>query len=43
MTLVPSFLDLLQPLHIVMTAPSFNSFLTLITGWVYARRRTVTA
>jgi len=42
MTLVPSFVDLVQPLAAVMTAPSFNNFLTLLTGWVYARRRTVT-
>ncbi len=41
-SLVPSFVDLLQPLSCVMTAPSFESFLTLITGWVFARRRTVT-
>lgn len=41
-SLVPSFVDLLQPLSFVMTAPSFQSFLTLITGWVFARRRTVT-
>jgi hypothetical protein len=25
-----------------MTAPSFNSFVTLLGGWVFARRRTVT-
>jgi hypothetical protein len=41
-SLVPSFVDLLQPLSAVMTAPSFQSFLTLITGWVFARRCTVT-
>lgn len=40
--LVPSFLDLLQPLSAVMTAPTFDSFLTILTGWVFARRRTVT-
>lgn len=40
--LVPSFLELLQPLSCVMTAPTFNSFLTLLGGWVFARRRTVT-
>src|SRR5260221_12884650 len=33
-TLVPSFLDLLQPLSSVMTAPSFQSFQTLLAGWV---------
>ena len=42
MALVPSFLELLQSLSMVMTAPSFVSFATLITGWVFARRRTVT-
>lgn len=41
-SLVPSFVDLMQPLSYVMTAPSFESFLTLITGWVFARRCTVT-
>ena len=41
-SLVPSFLDLLQPLSCVMTTPTFDSFLTVITGWVFARRRTVT-
>jgi hypothetical protein len=42
MTLVPSFVDMIQPLHVVMTTPSFASLLMLITGWIYARRRTVT-
>lgn len=41
-SLVPSFIDLLQPLSCVMTTPSFDSFLTVLTGWVFARRRTVT-
>jgi hypothetical protein len=41
-SLVPSFIDLLQPLSCVMTAPTFNSFVTLLGGWVFARRRTVT-
>ena len=40
--LVPSFLDLLQPLSVAMTAPTFDSFVTLLTEWVFARRRTVT-
>lgn len=43
MSLVPSFVDLLQPLSCVMTAPSFDSFMTLVGGWAFARRRTVTA
>ena len=42
MTLVPSFLALLQPLAPVMTAPSFANFLTILAGWVFAPRRTVT-
>lgn len=42
MCLVPSFLDLLQPLSCLMTAPSFDSFQTLLSGWVFARRHTVT-
>lgn len=42
MSLVPSFVDWLQPLSCVMTAPTFDSLLTVITGWVFARRRTVT-
>ena len=41
-TLVPSFVDLLQPLTCVMTAPTFQSFTTLLCGWVFARRCTVT-
>jgi hypothetical protein len=41
-SLVPSFLDLLQPLSCLMTTPSFDSFLTLLGGWVFARRCTVT-
>jgi hypothetical protein len=41
-SLVPSFLDLLQPLSCLMTAPSFQSFSTLLSGWVFARRHTIT-
>jgi hypothetical protein len=41
-SLVPSFLDLLQPLSCVMTVPTFDSFLTVLAGWVFARRHTVT-
>jgi hypothetical protein len=41
-SLVPSFLELLQPLSSVLTAPSFDSFITLLTGWVFTRRCTVT-
>jgi len=42
MLLVPSFAALLQPLTCVMTAPTFANFLTILTGWVFADRRTVT-
>lgn len=42
MTLVSSFLELVQQLAFVMTAPTFNTFVTVLTGWVFARRRTVT-
>ena len=42
MTLVSSFLDFLQPLSCVMTAPSFASFVTAVNGWIFAHRRTVT-
>jgi DDE superfamily endonuclease len=42
MTLVPSFVDLLQPLAPVMTAPTFDNLITILTGWVFAPRRTVT-
>jgi hypothetical protein len=41
-SLVPSFVDLLQPLSYVMSAPSFDSLLTLLGGWVFTRRSTVT-
>lgn len=42
MHLAPSFLDLLQPLAAAMTTSSFNNLTTLVTGWVFAPRRTVT-
>jgi hypothetical protein len=42
MELVSSFQVVLQSLSPVMTAPSFESWLILVTGWVFARRRTVT-
>ena len=43
MALVPSFLALVQPLAWTMRAPSFQLFLTLLTGWIFAPRRTVSA
>ncbi len=42
MTLVSSFVELVQQVSFVMTVPTFASFLTVLTGWVFARRRTVT-
>lgn len=42
MELVPGFMQLLQPLVSTMTAPTFNSLTTIVTGWVFASRRTVT-
>lgn len=42
MELVPSFVELLQGLAVTMTAPTFASFTTLVAGWVFAGRRTVT-
>lgn len=42
MELVTSFDMVLQSLSPVMTAPSFQTWLTLVTGWIFARRRTVT-
>jgi DDE superfamily endonuclease len=40
--LVPGFVLLLQGLSSTMTAPSFTSFTSLLTGWVFSRRHTVT-
>jgi hypothetical protein len=40
--LVPSFLELVQQVSFVMTAPTFASFMIVLAGWVFARRRTVT-
>ena len=42
MSLVASFTALLQPLALVMTQPSFHNAVTLLTGWVFAPKRTVT-
>jgi hypothetical protein len=42
MTLVSSFVDLVQQVSFVMTVPTFANFVTVLTGWVFARRRTVT-
>jgi hypothetical protein len=40
--LVPGFVLLLQGLSATMTAPSFASLTTVLTGWVFASRHTVT-
>ncbi|MEW6197800.1 MAG: transposase, partial [Planctomycetota bacterium] len=42
MELVPSFLELVQQVSCVMTAPTFARFVIVLAGWVFARRRTVT-
>ena len=42
MELVPGFVLLLQGLSATMTAPTFSSLTTVLTGWVFAGRRTVT-
>jgi DDE superfamily endonuclease len=42
MELVTSFAVVLQSLAPVMTAPSFQTWTTMVTGWVFARRRAVT-
>lgn len=42
MELVPGFLGLLQGLSTTMTTPRFDSLVTVLTGWVFASKRTVT-
>jgi len=42
MTLVSTFVDLVQQVSAVMTQPTFQSFLIVLSGWVFTRRRTVT-
>ena len=42
MELVPGFVLLLQGLSATMTAPTFASLTTMLTGWVFASRHTVT-
>ncbi len=42
MNLVTSFVELLQPVAPVFTVPTFNRFLIVLTGWVFARRRVIT-
>jgi hypothetical protein len=42
MELVPGFMLILQGLSATMTAPTFASLTTVLTGWVFASRHTVT-
>ena len=42
MSLVASFLEIVQPLSWAMSEPVFGRFLILLTGWIFAPRRTVT-
>ena len=42
MELVPGFVTLMQPFVSTMTAPTFDSLITVVTGWLFASRRTVT-
>jgi hypothetical protein len=42
MTLVSSFQDIVQQVCSAMTAPTLASFVVVLTGWLFARRRTVT-
>lgn len=42
MCFVSSFAVQLQELAAVMTVPSFQNFVTVLTGWAFARRKTVT-
>jgi len=42
MYLVSTFEELLHELASIMTTPTFRSFLILVAGWLFARRRTVT-
>ena len=40
--LVSSFVGFAQPVSLVLTAPTLCSLATVLTGWVFARRRLVT-
>ncbi len=42
MNLVTSFLVMLQPLAWAMTSPTFSNLTTILAGWAFAPRRTVT-
>ncbi len=38
----PSFVEFLYPIAAAMTSPTFHSYLVLLHGWLFARRRTIT-
>src|SRR5438270_13362126 len=38
MQLTSSFLDLLQPFAPVFTAPTYQTFVVIVTGWVLSQR-----
>jgi hypothetical protein len=42
LTLVASFVQIVQPWSWAMRSSVFTSFLTVLTGWVFAPRRTIT-
>jgi hypothetical protein len=42
MNLVTSFVVFLQPLAVVMSTPSFENLVTILSGWVFAPKRTIT-
>jgi len=42
-SVVQSFGELVQSVSGVMSAPTFVSFVTVLTGWLFAQRHTVTA
>ena len=42
MNLVSTFQALVHEISWVMTAPTFQSFLVVLAGWLFTRRRTVT-
>jgi len=42
MSLVASFVEIVQPLNWAMSTPVFHRFLIVLTGWIFAPRRTVT-
>lgn len=42
MSLVASFVELVQPLSFAMSTPVFTRFLILLAGWIFAPRRTIT-